>query len=227
MDNPKNYRPISLLCVPFKFLEWLLARLEPVVNPQLSKEQARIWRGCSIVHQIVKLTSNIEESFEKSHKAGVILEDLTSAYNTIWLQELMLKLLRHIPDWHLVQFITSILSNHWFVLKTTDEQSSRPRQFINGVPQGSVRLPCYSICKSVTFLIQHQDSTDMLITSLCFTLEKLGSYVEDVLTADSAQLAQYLQTWRLKLSMAKTTSPQHQGVPPSTRSQPEWDTSTA
>ena len=28
-DNPKNYRPISLLCTPFK----LLARLDPIIDP--------------------------------------------------------------------------------------------------------------------------------------------------------------------------------------------------
>ena len=40
-DDPKNYRPISLLCVPFKLLErLLLARLEPIIDPQLPDEQA-------------------------------------------------------------------------------------------------------------------------------------------------------------------------------------------
>ena len=40
-ENPKNSRRISLLCVPFKMLErLLLGHLEPVVDPQLLKEQA-------------------------------------------------------------------------------------------------------------------------------------------------------------------------------------------
>ena len=41
VDNPKNYHPISLLCVPFKLLErLLLARLDPIIDPQLPEEQA-------------------------------------------------------------------------------------------------------------------------------------------------------------------------------------------
>ena len=40
-DDPKNYRPISLLCVPFKLLEkLLLARLEPIIYPHFPDEQA-------------------------------------------------------------------------------------------------------------------------------------------------------------------------------------------
>ena len=43
VGDPKSYRPISLLCVPYKVLErLLLLRLNPVVDPQLPNEQAVI-----------------------------------------------------------------------------------------------------------------------------------------------------------------------------------------
>ena len=55
-SKPKNYRPISLLCVPFKVLErLLLARLDPIVDPQLPNQQAGFRCGRSTVHQIVSL----------------------------------------------------------------------------------------------------------------------------------------------------------------------------
>ena len=39
IDDPRSYHPISLLCVPYKILEWfLLARIDPVVDPQLPEE---------------------------------------------------------------------------------------------------------------------------------------------------------------------------------------------
>ena len=38
----KSYRPISLLCVPFKIMERLIyARIELIVDPLLPQEQAR------------------------------------------------------------------------------------------------------------------------------------------------------------------------------------------
>ena len=92
-DDPKNYRPISLLCVLFKLLErLLLARLEPIIDPHLPDERAGFRRGRSTVHQIVNLTVDIEEAFENGHKAGVILVDLTAKYDTVWHQGLTLTL---------------------------------------------------------------------------------------------------------------------------------------
>ena len=41
VGDPKSYQPISLLCVPYKILERLIyARVDPVVDPLLPKEQA-------------------------------------------------------------------------------------------------------------------------------------------------------------------------------------------
>ena len=65
VEDPKSYRPISLLCVPYKILERLIyARVEPLIDPLLPKEQAGFRRGKSIVDQVVLLTHNIEDSFE-------------------------------------------------------------------------------------------------------------------------------------------------------------------
>ena len=39
--DPKSYRPISLLCVPYKILERMIYnRVEPIVDPLFPKEQA-------------------------------------------------------------------------------------------------------------------------------------------------------------------------------------------
>jgi len=49
-DDPRSYRPISLLCVPYKLLEHLLLfRLEPVVDPQLPTQQGDFRSGRSTV----------------------------------------------------------------------------------------------------------------------------------------------------------------------------------
>ena len=98
----------------------------PVVDPQLPNEQAGFRQGRSTVLQILKLTSDIEESFELGHKGGVVLEDLSAAYDTVWQQGLALKLLCVI-DRHLVRLIIIILSNRSFKLKTSSGQTSRLR----------------------------------------------------------------------------------------------------
>ena len=85
MGDPKSYRPISLLCVPYKILERLIyARVEPLIDPLLLKEQAGFLRGKSTVDQVVLLTQNIEDSFEAKKKAGAVFIDLKAAYDTVW-----------------------------------------------------------------------------------------------------------------------------------------------
>ena len=50
LNDAKSYRPISLLCIPYKILERLIyTRIEPVIDPQLPREQAGFRRGRSTV----------------------------------------------------------------------------------------------------------------------------------------------------------------------------------
>ena len=100
-DDTKNYRPISLLCVPLKLLErLLLSRLDPVIDPQLPPEQAGFRNGRSTADQVTLLTDDIEAGFEQNQKVAVALVDLTAAYDSVWLRGLHLKLLRMLPGRH-------------------------------------------------------------------------------------------------------------------------------
>ena len=111
-DDAKNYHPISLLCVPLKLLNRLfLTRLEPVIDLQLPLQQASFCCGHFTTDQVTLLIDGIEAGFEARKKVGVVLIDLTAAYDTVWLRGLHLKLLWMIPDGHMVPFIMELLSN--------------------------------------------------------------------------------------------------------------------
>ena len=104
VEDPKSYLSFSLLCVPDKILEkHIHARVEPIVDPLLPREQAGFRRGRSTVDQTVLLTQNIEDSFEAKKKAGAVFVDLTAAYDTVWQRDLTCKLLRFLPDKHMVR----------------------------------------------------------------------------------------------------------------------------
>ena len=84
VGDPKSYRPISLLYVPYKILERLIyTRVEPLIDLLLPKEQAGFRSGKSTVDQFFLLTQNIEDSFEAKKKAGAVFIDLTAAYDTV------------------------------------------------------------------------------------------------------------------------------------------------
>ena len=141
-EDPKSYRPISLLCIPFKVLERLIyTRIEPIVDPLLPREQAGFRRGRSTVDQVTLLTQSIEDSFLAKKKAGAVFVDLTAAYDTVWHRGLTCKLLRMLPDRHMVRMIMELIGNRSFTLTTGSGQRSRLRRLKNGVPQGSVLAP--------------------------------------------------------------------------------------
>ena len=108
----KSYRSISLLCVPYKILKRLIyAHIEPLIDPLLPKEQAGLQCRNSTVDQVVLLTQNIEDSFEARKKAGVIFVNLIAASDTVWHHGLTYKLLRLLPDKHMVKMIMELVQN--------------------------------------------------------------------------------------------------------------------
>ena len=208
-DDAKNYRPISLLCVPLKLLERLdrlLSRLDPVIDPQLPPEQAGFRHGRSTTDQVTLLTDDIEAGFEHNQKVGVALVDLTAGYDTVWLRGLHLKLLRMLPDRHMVSFVMELLTNRSFTLRTSDSQVSRLRRIRNGVPQGSTLAPTlfniYIRDIPKTTSKQYGYADDLALLAAHKTWEK----VEGTLTQYMQSLSEYLSRWRLKLSTAKTTT---------------------
>jgi len=80
LRDPKRYRAISLLCVPFKILERLIyARVETITDPLLPQEQAGFCHGRSAVDLVTLLTQDIEDSFSAKKKARAVFVDLTAA----------------------------------------------------------------------------------------------------------------------------------------------------
>jgi len=207
LGGPKSYRPISLLCVPFKILERLVyARGETIIGPLLPREQTGVRYGRSAVDQVTMLTQDIEDSFSAKKKAGALFVDLTAAYDTVWHRGLTCKLLRLLPDRHMVHMIMEMVGNRSFTLTTGNSKRSRLRRPKNGVPQGSVlALLLFNIYISdlpTTVSRKYAFADDLAI------MHADGDWqaVERVLIKDMAKLGEYLQTWKLKLSTTKTVS---------------------
>ena len=208
VKDPKSYRPISLLYVFYKILERLIYnRVEPIADPLLSKEQAGFRHGKSTVDQVVLLvTQNIEDSFEAKKKAGAQFINLIAAYNTVWNRGLTCKLLRLLSDKHMVRMIMELVWNKIFTLITGDSKSSRLRRLKNGLSQGSVLAPLpfnihiYNLPSITSKKYVYADDLAILYSSGDWKV------VERTLSEDMTPLSGYLQTWRLKLSHAKTVT---------------------
>ena len=207
VEDPKSYRPISLLCIPYKILERLIyARIEPIVDSLFPGEQAGFRYGKSTVDQVVLLTQNIEESFEAKKKAGAVFVDLTAAYDTVSHRGLTCKLLRLLPDKHMVRMIMELVRNRSFTLTTGDSKRSRLRRLKNGVPQGLVLAPLlfniyvYNLPSTVSRRYAYANNLALLYSSDDW------KDLEGVLSQDMTIISTYFQTWRLQLSHTKTVT---------------------
>jgi len=144
LEDPKSYRPVSLLCVPFKTLERLIyARVDPIINPLLPREQAGFRHARSPVDKVTLLTQDIEDSFLAKKKVGAVFVDLTAAYDTVWHCGLTCKQLQLLSDRHTIHMIMEMVSNRSFTLTTGNNKRSRLRRLKNGVPQESVLVPLF------------------------------------------------------------------------------------
>ena len=181
----------------------IYALVEPLIDPLLPKEQAGFQCGKSTVDQVVLLTQNIDDSFKAKKKASAVFVDLTAAYDTVWHHGLTCKLLRLLPDKHMVRMIIELFRNRSFTLTTSDSKQSRLRCFKNGVPQGSVLAPLlfniymYNLPSMISRKFAYADDLALLHSS--------GNWknLKGTLSQDMSTLSAYLQTWRLKLSHTK------------------------
>jgi len=162
--------------------------------------------GRLAVDQVTLLTQGIEDSFLAKKKARAVFVDLTAAYDTVWHRGLTCKLVRLLPDRHMVHMIMEMVGNRSFTLTTGNGQWSRLRRLKNGVPQGSVLPPLLfniyisDLPTTISRKYTHADDPEIIHAD--------GDWqaMEGALSKDMATLGEYLQTWKLKLSTTKTVS---------------------
>jgi len=132
---------ISTVC-PFKILERpIYARVQPIIDPLLPREQTGFWQGRATVDQVILLTQDIKDSFSAKKKTRAVFVNLTAAYNNSWHRGLTCKLLRLLPDRHMVCMVIKLVGNGSFTLTTGNNKWRRLWRLENGVQQGTVLTP--------------------------------------------------------------------------------------
>lgn len=97
-DNEIKSRPISLLSVTYKIFEgFIYNRIAETVNKTIPLEQAGFRPNKNCCDQVLALTANIEDGFEKGLKSAAAFIDFMAAFDTVWRDGLITKLLWVIP----------------------------------------------------------------------------------------------------------------------------------
>ncbi|GFW16037.1 probable RNA-directed DNA polymerase from transposon X-element [Trichonephila clavipes] len=114
---PSNYRPISLLSCLSKVYEFvLLQRLNQhcAAFNFIIPQQCGFRPKCSTVHQLLRVTELIHSGFAKHEATGILFLDIAKAFDKIWHDGLLIKLIRLDFPPPLIKSIHSFLSDRSF-----------------------------------------------------------------------------------------------------------------
>ena len=199
LSLPKSFRPISLLCHPYKqFERLLLGRLTAVVEPKIIPQQAGFREGKSTTGQLLNLVEHIEDGFEKRLVTGAVFVDLSAAYDTVNHRILMTKIYQMTDDQATTTLLGTLPKNRMFYVPL-NQKKSRWRQQRNDLPQGSVTA---SLLYSIYTNDQPTDektSRFIYADDLCITSQESSfEAVEQNLTDSLTLLTEYYAKNHLK-----------------------------
>lgn len=202
----ESYRPIALLSTVLKLFERLMYnRICDKINEIIPPEQAGFRTGRSCTDQVLALTNFIENGFQLKLKTGLVLVDLTAAYDTIWKKGLLYKFLKVIPDLTLCDLICNTLSDRFFRVHLGDKRSNTFK-LNNGLAQGGVMSPLmfnlYISDLPETHARKFEYADDMAFAEQHNSITVL----ENNLNSDMCSLSSYFKKWRLNPSTSKTES---------------------
>ncbi|KAK7115386.1 hypothetical protein V1264_001263 [Littorina saxatilis] len=141
--NKTSYRPISLLSCLSKLMERMVNRrlqhhLEK--NGLINPTQSGFRKNRSTEDQITLLTQDIENGFQQKMKTLAVFVDLTRAFDKVWKEGLLLKLLQKRVCGKMIAWIHSYLFQRSARVKL-EGQTSMLVKIREGVPQGSCIAP--------------------------------------------------------------------------------------
>lgn len=205
-EDPKSYRPISLLPIPSKIYEsLLLLRIMPIVeqNGLIPDHQFGFRQKHATIDQIHRLITVIDETFESKRYCASVFLDISQAFDRVWHEGLLSKIKTMFPT-NAYETLKSFLQDRHFLVQN-GEALSNLRDINAGVPQGSVLGP-------LLYLIYTSDlPTSDSITTGTFADDTaiLASHQDPIEATKLLQnglndISNWLKKWRIKANENKS-----------------------
>lgn len=208
-SDPKNYRPISLIsCLGKIFEAIILTKLtfHERNHNIFIKQQFGFRSQHSTIQQILRITECASFGFNQNQSTGLALLDLEKAFDSVWHDGLIHKLIQYkYPDF-LISLIMSYLKDRTALVEFC-KISSKLFAVPAGVPQGSILSPhLFNIfindipSKGKCQLAMYADDTALFCQEKWRNLKKIKkSLLESV-----KSVHEFFVSWKIRLNSSKT-----------------------
>lgn len=211
--DPKDYRPISMTSCIVRLLERIIAnRLTAFLKDKkiLIKNQSGFREKRQTKDNLFGISQNVLEGFNRGKKTCAIFYDIAGAFDKVWHNGLIYKLIEYKIPIYIIEWIVDYLRNRTFSVKIGDSLSPNGR-IDCGVPQGGVLSPLlFSIyINSVpvdnysSYNIKHRSFLFADDLADIFTFKTIGNQIESRINDRLKELESWLNKWRLKIAPHK------------------------
>ena len=200
-----NYRAVSILPGLSKIFERLLFyQMHIFIESNLSKYQCGFRKGYSSQHCLLLLIEKWKKSIDDKKSSGVLLTDLSKAFDCLSHDLLIAKLEAYGFDYKSLQLISSYLTNRYQRVRINSSCSTWS-EILNGVPQGSILGPTlFNIYLSDLFLFtQNSDIANYADDNSPYVVDASIESVMDRLESDSLTLLNWVANNALKANPDK------------------------
>ena len=208
-SDPTNYRPISLTSCLGKLAERTIKeRLYKYLelNNILLKQQSGFRNNRGASDNLILFTQKISEAFNEDKKACGIFFDISKAFDRVWHNGLLFKMIKLKTPLYIIRFVTNFLNKREFIVKVNN-YSSKSYPIECGLPQGSVLAPLlFSIFINDIPLATSPNSSHSTLYAddlgSLFLFKKPGN-IEVTINNYLDLLSAWLFEWRLKMNTDK------------------------
>ncbi|XP_063993676.1 uncharacterized protein LOC135171219 [Diachasmimorpha longicaudata] len=143
-NEPASYRPMSLTPTISKVFESIISTTNITYCNKLKiipDTQFGFRRSHSTTHAIHKLLSDVNHEISQNNLVGAALIDLEKAFDTVWHDGLIYKLIKKKFQTHLIKMIWDLIKDKRFFISGADENSTITFNIKDGLQQGTVNSP--------------------------------------------------------------------------------------